>query len=313
MSESKISCPNCGQHILAGEEWAGLTVNCPSCQRPIVIPGTPITVAAPAPRSPANPPTAAASASGASRTSGLAITSLVLSLLGCFFLTAIAGVICGHLARKRIRRDPSLTGGGLALAALIIGYILIALWVAWLTFFAVNFKDAFNRAREQAEARRSGLPASRNESLPDGVTMTSKSGEKKKLPVPADAVAGQIKGQTFTYSSSSLHETMSLLTVQDGEEFFADREVKIFLFAKSGESLANRTWNITAASTGMRPHVHLTWQDNGNRKTEIVTSGYQMELKTGAITDGVITGTLNLKVTGKTPAELKGSFTAVLE
>lgn len=70
-------------------------------------------------------------------TNGLAIVSLVLSLLGLFFgVTAIAGVICGHIARRQIREGHE-SGDGLALAGLIVGYIIIALGVLFIVFFIV--------------------------------------------------------------------------------------------------------------------------------------------------------------------------------
>ncbi len=63
----------------------------------------------------------------------LAVWSLVLSLLGFFCLGplgTIPAVICGHVARTRLR-NPTLAdaGGGLALAGLIIGYIGLAAFV----------------------------------------------------------------------------------------------------------------------------------------------------------------------------------------
>ncbi|MBC7645213.1 MAG: DUF4190 domain-containing protein [Thermoleophilia bacterium] len=64
------------------------------------------------------------------QSSGLAITSLVLSLLGLFTcgLTSIAGLICGHIALSRAKRDPHRYGGhGMALAGTIIGYALAVL------------------------------------------------------------------------------------------------------------------------------------------------------------------------------------------
>jgi uncharacterized protein DUF4190 len=38
-----------------------------------------------------------------------------------------AAIICGHRARKQIRGNPSLSGQGLAMAALVVGYLLLAL------------------------------------------------------------------------------------------------------------------------------------------------------------------------------------------
>ena len=73
----------------------------------------------------------------AAPTNSLAIVSLVLSLLGFILgFTAIGGVICGHIARRQIR-ERGEQGDGLALAGLIIGYILIALGVAFVLFFIV--------------------------------------------------------------------------------------------------------------------------------------------------------------------------------
>lgn len=67
------------------------------------------------------------------RTSPLAIWSLVLGILGflCFsFLAGIPAIICGHMARSRIRESQgALTGDGLALAGLILAYISIAIFV----------------------------------------------------------------------------------------------------------------------------------------------------------------------------------------
>ncbi len=65
------------------------------------------------------------------RTCGLAIASLVLSCMSFLLwpLGFLPGIICGHLARREIRRDPGLEGDGLALAGLIIGYVFAALFV----------------------------------------------------------------------------------------------------------------------------------------------------------------------------------------
>ncbi|UCG59667.1 MAG: DUF4190 domain-containing protein [Phycisphaerales bacterium] len=71
----------------------------------------------------------------AARTSGLAIASLVCSLLGpCCSLPAI---ICGHVALRKIQRDPALTGRGIALAGLIIGYVILAFSIPFLLLWGL--------------------------------------------------------------------------------------------------------------------------------------------------------------------------------
>jgi len=76
------------------------------------------------------------------RNEPLAVVSLILSIAGLlgfccgFFLMAgIAGIICGHIALSRIKRDPTLEGRGLAMAGVIIGYVAVASWLAWILLF----------------------------------------------------------------------------------------------------------------------------------------------------------------------------------
>jgi hypothetical protein len=62
------------------------------------------------------------------RTSSLAIASIVLAvLLGPFAI--VPAVVCGHLALRRIERDASLRGRGLAMAGLIAGYSILGLMI----------------------------------------------------------------------------------------------------------------------------------------------------------------------------------------
>lgn len=65
----------------------------------------------------------------APQTSSFAIASLVCSIASWFvipFVGAIAAVVLGHIARSEIRRSYGLkSGGGMAIAGLVIGYIQI--------------------------------------------------------------------------------------------------------------------------------------------------------------------------------------------
>jgi hypothetical protein len=76
-------------------------------------------------------------------TSGLAIASMVCGLVGfmlCYFcaLLGIPAVICGHMALKQMNESPlPMTGRGMAITGLILGYLWIALTL--LAIFAVAF------------------------------------------------------------------------------------------------------------------------------------------------------------------------------
>jgi hypothetical protein len=67
------------------------------------------------------------------RTAPAAIWSLVLAVLSftCgWLLTAIPAVICGHIARSKIRKSGGTLGGkGIATAGLVLGYIALVLGV----------------------------------------------------------------------------------------------------------------------------------------------------------------------------------------
>lgn len=72
-------------------------------------------------------------------TSGMAIASLVCSLLGI----GLVGVILGHLALNEINKSNGYTQGrGLAIAGLIIGYLQIAAAVIFVIFIIIGIAAA---------------------------------------------------------------------------------------------------------------------------------------------------------------------------
>jgi hypothetical protein len=79
------------------------------------------------------PPPPPSAPSAAPSTAPTAIWSLVLAILSFFcgwLFTAIPAVICGHVARSKIRKSGGALGGmGIATAGLIVGYIAIAVGV----------------------------------------------------------------------------------------------------------------------------------------------------------------------------------------
>jgi hypothetical protein len=63
----------------------------------------------------------------------LAIGALVCSILGfCSGVTALAGLVMGHIALSKTNRGEA-GGRGLATAAVIVGYVVVALWAGFFT------------------------------------------------------------------------------------------------------------------------------------------------------------------------------------
>ncbi len=63
------------------------------------------------------------------KTSGLAVTSLIFSLILCCPLTTILGPLLGLVSVIRIGGNPALKGRGIAVAAILLGAIFTGGWV----------------------------------------------------------------------------------------------------------------------------------------------------------------------------------------
>jgi len=108
-------CPKCGTALAAGAYFCAKcgADNTPGATQIAGTPGTPVQP---------------------QQTSGLAVASLVTSLLPFFIVTPIVAVILGHVSLSQIKRSAGrLKGSGLAIAGLVIGYcsfILVLLIIA---------------------------------------------------------------------------------------------------------------------------------------------------------------------------------------
>jgi len=85
----------------------------------------------------------------------VAVASLVLGILGLILmgpLGSIPAVVCGHVAKSRIKKNPEmLMGDGMALAGLILGYVQIGFLVVMIPLVAAIAKPAFVKARETSQ------------------------------------------------------------------------------------------------------------------------------------------------------------------
>lgn len=68
--------------------------------------------------------------------SSLAVVSFVFGIIGLFLFGSIIAIICGHIARSEIKRNPSsMSGDGYAFAGLIMGYIGLVLFALVIVFY----------------------------------------------------------------------------------------------------------------------------------------------------------------------------------
>jgi uncharacterized membrane protein YvbJ len=74
------------------------------------------------------------------RTSGLAVASLVLGIIGLLInFLAILAIIFGAIGISQTGKDPNLKGRGMAVAGLVLGIFSIALWIAMIVWASSAF------------------------------------------------------------------------------------------------------------------------------------------------------------------------------
>lgn len=91
------------------------------------------------------------------QTAGIAVASMVLGILGIVLclgpLCSIPAVICGHMAKSKIKQNrDALSGDGMALAGLILGYVQIGLMVIMIPLWVAVALPAFAKVRDTAQA-----------------------------------------------------------------------------------------------------------------------------------------------------------------
>jgi type IV pilus assembly protein PilA len=130
-------CSNCGASVTEGAPF------CSNCGRP----AQNLLATAPPPPS--------AGYTGPQETDGKAVGSLVLGILAIVPLSIFAGipaVVLGHISRSSIRESRGrLSGSGMALAGLIMGYISLALIPVVMIIAAIAVPNLL-RAKQAANA-----------------------------------------------------------------------------------------------------------------------------------------------------------------
>src|SRR5262249_14551288 len=128
---------------------------------------------------------------------------------------------------------------------------------------------------------------------------------------PDTPVAGRISGQEFKPDKVVFEQ--GSLTFRTGKEFFADKEVKVFLTGESaGESVENLKVEVKPDQEfGVHiPHVHMGAKKPGDpfANPEMFMSKYAMKLEMGKIEGGKLTGKIHLCLPDNAKSYLAGTF-----
>jgi hypothetical protein len=330
MSDFKFPCPKCGQSILCDTINACMTIPCPACQVNLTVPPPPPAVPAAGGKLSINkvaahsaPPPPPPGATGApakpswgakttgvvvpKKTSGLAITSLVCSILGL----SIFGIVFGHSARARIAKNSTLKGKGLATAGLVIGYLSLAASIAWFGFAVPYFKKqaeqaaaAQKAAEEQAEADRVAAEKAKARAEAAKAAWTL---DLASVKFPARTASGKQHGVPFSAEAVILQNGYLTLRQTTG----SSRQFVIAVPLKMGETLADKTFDVSTNESTNLPRVILNWKDDASKPpgTESFTKGYAMKLEFGATApDGKQPGKIYLCLPDKEQSFVAGNF-----
>ncbi len=120
------------------------------------------------------------------QTAGIAVTSMVLGILGmlCFGpLCSIPAVICGHMAKSKIKQNrDALSGDGMALAGLILGYVQIGLMVIMIPLWIAIMLPALAKAKGTAQVAMCVGNMNRIESAKEMVAMQHRYDDGATIP-----------------------------------------------------------------------------------------------------------------------------------
>jgi DNA-directed RNA polymerase subunit RPC12/RpoP len=331
MSEFKFSCPACGQNILCDSAHVGKDFACPHCQALIVVPRPPAgTASAAAPR--ANPPASPGNrAATAPRTSSLAIASLICSLTCIGWLP---GIICGHLAKSRIRRNPSLQGSRLASACLIIGYLMLTAQVGTAAYkiwsFTVAVKHGFENVQHDLATNKLFVmqpqsttvsndtepmePVKVEPAQPEPVApvrvatdhpqiASAKSewtSDPDKASFPDHPVTGKLHGIDFVTRTASFKN--------GGLKIISANGLLVDVY-RLGESIEGQSYAIQSDDrSDANPRARMSWNDGDVLLTATYPKGYGMKLQFGQAINRTISGKIYLCFPDDSKSCVAGTF-----
>jgi IstB-like ATP binding protein len=111
--------------------------------------------------------------------------------------------------------------------------------------------------------------------------------DPKSLAFPNRPAAGLIHGLPFRVEQAKLEQHgVPILTLRQGKDFFADREVVLFLWGQKRETIRAGYTAVTVGpgpSRGTRPGVHISWMESGRPvpTIETFTEKYALKLELG--------------------------------
>lgn len=332
MSEFKFSCPACGQNVLCDTAHAGTEIACPTCHAAIVVPQeTAQPAVAPVPADGTPPPWTGYNTTGtvqtAQRTSGLAIASLVCSLSSLVTCVGwLPGIICGHLAKSRIRQNSGLKGQGLATAGLIIGYLILMLEAGTVGIkmwrLSAAMKEGYESVRsdlatnqiilttnqfatisntnQPMDSAGTGAVVAGNLPAEAGNSGSEWTADINSASFPDHPVSGKFHGMDFTFKTALF---------RNGTLKISSAEGMVLEIFRLGTSIANQDYEVQPADDGGDiQHVKMTWNEGDVIQSATFNKGYGMKLHFDQVQNRKVAAKIYLCFPDDSKSYVVGSF-----
>ncbi len=322
MSEFKFTCPVCGQNILCDTVLGGKQLTCPHCSNAIGVPTQFAGDAAFAAGTDAAPPLPDIVPVIAQKTSALAIASLVCSLLALVTCVGwLPGIICGHLAKSRIRRNPALKGNGLATAGLAIGYLILLLEVSSAAVFVMRFTGAVKQGYEnvrQAMATNNVIVTQSSTTVSndnEGVeTIQSATNSEPQMESTNSEWVADISQVSFPdhLASGKVHGMDFLVRAtlfRNGDLRISSANGLSVAIIRLGASIAGKSFEIqSSADSSTNPRMRMTWTENEVEQSQTFNKGYGLKLQFGPLKNRTVAGKIYLCFPDDSKSYVAGSF-----
>ena len=322
MSEFKFTCPICGQNILCDTALGGTQLICPHCNNTIGVPTQFAGDAAFAAGIDSAPPFPDTVPVTAQKTSALAVLSLVCSLSSLVTCVGwVPGIICGHLAKSRLRRNPALKGNGLATAGLAIGYLILLLEVAsagvWVMRLSAAVKQGIHDVQQDLATNHvivteSSTTISNDNEGMEAVQSTT-NGEPQmeatnsqwvadisQVSFPNHPARGKVHGMDFLVRATLFRNGDLRISSADG------LSVAII---RLGASIAAKSFEIQSSDDdSVNPRVRMNWTENEVAQSQTFNKGYGLKLLFGQAKNRTVSGKIYLCFPDDSKSYVAGSF-----
>jgi Domain of unknown function (DUF4190) len=326
MSEFKFSCPACGRDVLGDTSHVGTEIVCPLCNASIVVPNEAAGSADVSTSTDIPPPWTGYIGTTAQRTSGLAIASLVCSLLSLITCVGwLPGIICGHLAKSRIRRNSALKGSGLATAGLVIGYLFLMFEVGYAAVYvwriSVAVKQGYKTVRQNLATNNIIITQTQFTTVSNGnrqmepvrpvaavnndqqinSIQSGWTSDIGKTPFPNHPASGKIRGKDFTVKTALFRHGGIRISSANG--------MSLEIFRGLGKTIEGQSYEIQSDDDSPgNPHIRMSWNQDGVIQTATFSKGYGMKLQFGQAVNGKVSAKIYLCLPDDSKSYVAGAF-----